>query len=106
MPSKNGKKRKNSAPNCERMESTLRRKLLAFRSPTVKSTLYLGTLLFFACLLALPAWGQEKGQDKPKERDIFNYLAQEREPKEVRKIVFIADTRPHGAKGNHEFCAG
>jgi hypothetical protein len=39
-----------------------------------------------------------------KERDIFDYEAQ-RAAQGVKKIVFVADTAPHGARGNHEFLA-
>ncbi len=43
--------------------------------------------------------------DARKERDIFDYDAQ-KSAEGVKKIVFIADTAPHGARGNHEFLAG
>src|SRR5437016_14051703 len=39
-----------------------------------------------------------------KERDIFDYEAQ-KAAKGVKKIVFVADTAPHGGRGNHEFLA-
>ena len=39
-----------------------------------------------------------------KQRDIFDYEAQ-RAAQGVKKIVFVADTAPHGARGNHEFLA-
>src|SRR5207237_2048290 len=39
------------------------------------------------------------------ERDIFNY-ADQKAAKNVKKIVFVADTAPHGPRGNHEFLAG
>ncbi len=39
-----------------------------------------------------------------KERDIFDYDAQ-KAAKDVKKIVFVADTAPHGPRGNHEFLA-
>ncbi len=42
--------------------------------------------------------------DRP-ERDIYDYEAQ-KAAKGVKKIVFIADTAPHGGRGNHEFLAG
>jgi hypothetical protein len=48
--------------------------------------------------IALPAHAQEK--------DIFNYIAQKKAGKDVKKIVFIADPDTHGGKGNHEFKAG
>jgi hypothetical protein len=52
-------------------------------------------------LVAVPsAPAQEK-----KERDIFDYAAQ-KAAKDVKRIVFVADTAPHGARGNHEFLAG
>jgi hypothetical protein len=51
-------------------------------------------------LLAAPA----VAADKKKERDIFDYAAQ-KAAKDVKKIVFVADTRPHGDRGNHEFLA-
>jgi hypothetical protein len=38
------------------------------------------------------------------ERDIYDHAAQ-KAAKGVKKIVFIADTRPHGDRGNHEFVA-
>jgi hypothetical protein len=42
--------------------------------------------------------------DEKKERDIFDYDAQ-KAAKDVKKIVFVADTDPHGGRGNHEFLA-
>ncbi|HKI38667.1 MAG TPA: ThuA domain-containing protein [Gemmataceae bacterium] len=53
-----------------------------------------------AALLAAPAYADG---DK-KERDIFDYEAQ-KDAKDVKKIVFVADTDPHGDRGNHEFLA-
>src|SRR6202043_1439513 len=44
------------------------------------------------------------GQNGKKERDIFDYEAQ-KTAKNVKKIVFVADTASHGARGNHEFVA-
>lgn len=41
-----------------------------------------------------------------KEKDITNYVAQKAAGKDVKKIVFIGDKRPHGPRGNHEFVAG
>jgi hypothetical protein len=43
--------------------------------------------------------------DARKERDVFDYEAQ-KAAKDVKKIVFVADTGAHGARGNHEFLAG
>jgi Trehalose utilisation len=57
-------------------------------------------LIAFA--VAVPA----VAQDKDKEKDIFNYVAQAKAGKDVKKIVFIADAGTHGGKGNHEFKAG
>jgi hypothetical protein len=48
--------------------------------------------------------GRALAEDK-KERDIFDYEAQ-KAAKDVKKIVFVADTDPHGGRGNHEFLAG
>lgn len=42
--------------------------------------------------------------DDKKERDIFDYEAQ-KAAKGVAKVVFVADTAPHGPRGNHEFLA-
>src|SRR5688572_32951585 len=44
--------------------------------------------------------------EKDKEKDIFNYAAQKGAGKDVKKIVFVGDKRPHGPRGNHEFVAG
>jgi hypothetical protein len=61
-------------------------------------------------LLSLPllaaflfAVGPLPAQEK-KERDIFDYDAQ-KAAKDVKRIVFVADTAPHGGRGNHEFLA-
>ena len=51
-------------------------------------------------LAAAPA----SAADAKKERDIFDYDAQ-KAAKGVKKIVFVADTAPHGGRGNHEFLA-
>lgn len=45
-----------------------------------------------------------RSDDQKKERDIFDYEAQ-KAANGVRKIVFVADTAPHGPRGNHEFLA-
>jgi hypothetical protein len=42
--------------------------------------------------------------DDKKARDIYDYEAQ-KSAKGVKKIVFVADTAPHGGRGNHEFLA-
>jgi hypothetical protein len=57
----------------------------------------------FALLLTagISLAGDKKGQ---KERDVFDYAAQ-KEAKGVKRIVFVADTAPHGPRGNHEFLA-
>jgi type 1 glutamine amidotransferase len=55
-----------------------------------------------ACLITAALIAPATAQDK----DIFNYVAQKKAPKEVTKIVFIADSGTHGGKGNHEFKAG
>jgi trehalose utilization protein len=51
-------------------------------------------------LSAAPAFAA----DARKERDVFDYEAQ-KAAKDVKKIVFVADTGAHGARGNHEFLA-
>jgi hypothetical protein len=53
-------------------------------------------------LLAHPFLSPVQGQEK----DVFNYAAQQAAPSGVKKIVFVADKRPHGPRGNHEFVAG
>ena len=40
------------------------------------------------------------------EKDIFDYKAQRDAPDGTKRIVFIAATGSHGARGNHEFMAG
>jgi Trehalose utilisation len=45
-----------------------------------------------------------RAADSKKDRDIFDYKAQ-KNAKDAKKIVFIADTAPHGDRGNHEFLA-
>jgi hypothetical protein len=64
---------------------------------------FLSRAAWAALLLAafvLPAIAQDK------EKDIFNYVAQKKAGKDVKKIVIIADPNTHGGKGNHEFKAG
>ncbi|HEY1379458.1 MAG TPA: ThuA domain-containing protein [Gemmataceae bacterium] len=51
-----------------------------------------------AAATALPAAAADK--------DVFDFAAQKAAPKSVKKIVFVADTGSHGARGNHEFLAG
>src|SRR3954454_23672425 len=58
--------------------------------------------LFVVAALALTAATQ--AGDAKKERDIFDYEAQ-KAAKDVKRIVFVADTAPHGPRGNHEFLA-
>lgn len=53
--------------------------------------------------LTLALTASATAQDK-KERDIYDYEAQ-KAAKDVKKIVFVADTAPHGGRGNHEFLA-
>jgi hypothetical protein len=62
---------------------------------------FLVALLGLGVVLLGPA-GAAAGDKK--ERDIFDYEAQ-KAAKDVKKIVFIADTAPHGGRGNHEFLA-
>jgi len=58
--------------------------------------------LALACLLVVAA--RSAAQEKT-ERDIFDY-AGKKAATGVKKIVFVADTAPHGGRGNHEFLAG
>src|SRR5579884_2508231 len=60
-------------------------------------------LSLLAALLLLAAGPAFAAGDK-KERDIFDYDGQ-KAAKDVKKIVFVADTAPHGGRGNHEFLA-
>lgn len=55
-----------------------------------------------ACLLATVTLTRAPAQEK----DVFNYVGQKKAGKDVKKIVFIADSGTHGPKGNHEFKAG
>jgi hypothetical protein len=66
----------------------------------MKIILRLLCLFLFADSFVIPLKAGEK------EKDITNYAAQKAAPKDVKKIVFIADKRPHGPRGNHEFVAG
>jgi hypothetical protein len=61
--------------------------------------------LMFLVLIAMLLWLNLPmlAGDK-KERDIFDYAAQ-KAAKGVKKIVLVADTAPHGPRGNHEFLA-
>src|SRR5271154_5790768 len=61
--------------------------------------------LLTAAILGLFLTGSAIAGDEKKERDIFDYEAQ-KAAKGVKKIVFVADTAPHGGRGNHEFLAG
>jgi Trehalose utilisation len=61
------------------------------------------TVALLSVGLGLLLAGKTVAEDK-KERDIFDYEAQ-KEAKDVKKIVFVADTAPHGPRGNHEFLA-
>ena len=65
------------------------------------------TLFSVAALLgAASLLAAGRGDDKGKEKDIYNYAAQKAAGKDVKKIVFIGDKSPHGPRGNHEFVAG
>jgi len=66
------------------------------RSWWISAALSLSIALLFSGHAAL-------GNDK-KERDIYDYAAQ-KSARDVKKIVFVADTAPHGPRGNHEFLA-
>lgn len=61
-------------------------------------------MVLLAGAVAGPLHADEKIAGK--EKDIFNYAAQKAAGKDVKKIVFVGDKRPHGPRGNHEFVAG
>lgn len=69
----------------------------SFRSWLVIAVLGLG--------IGLKLTGNAFAAEDKKERDIFDYEAQ-KAAQGVKKIVFVADTAPHGPRGNHEFLAG
>src|SRR5580692_2364946 len=79
----------------------------AFRGSLSMSTRFphlrrlLATVAGLAVLLLA---GSALGRDEPKERDLYDLEGQKKAPN-VRKIVFVADTAPHGGRGNHEFLA-
>jgi len=58
-----------------------------------------------AAVLGLFLNGNASAGDDKKTPDIFDYEAQ-KAAQGVKRIVFIADTAPHGGRGNHEFLAG
>jgi hypothetical protein len=62
---------------------------------------------FASVVLALSVASSLSAQDRPEKpaHDIFDYAGQ-KEATGVKKIVFVADTASHGARGNHEFVAG
>jgi hypothetical protein len=62
--------------------------------------------LRFACAVLCAALFLAPALAQDKEKDVFNYVAQKAAGKDVKKIVFIADVRTHGGKGNHEFKPG
>ncbi len=56
------------------------------------------------CVLSLLVSVPTASAAEKKKRDIFDYQAQ-KAAKKVKRIVFVADTAPHGPRGNHEFLA-
>ncbi len=68
----------------------------------MRTLLRLAVLGLLSGAVIVPASADEKDQAK----DIFNYIAQKDAPKNVKKIVFVADPGSHGPRGNHEFMAG
>jgi hypothetical protein len=60
--------------------------------------------LGLALAIGLLTTGGARAQEDRKERDLFDYAAQ-KAAQGVKKIVFVADTAPHGDRGNHEFLA-
>ena len=67
---------------------------------TMKVSLSLLGTVLLAGSLAAPVHADEK------EKDVFNLAAQKAAGKDVKKILFVGDKRPHGPRGNHEFVAG
>ena len=61
-------------------------------------SLVAGSIFFAVAGSAAPARSAEK--------NIFDYKAQRDAPAGTKRIVFIAATGSHGARGNHEFLAG
>ena len=61
-----------------------------------------GTVLGLSALLLLSA--ASPAGDEPAGRDIFDHAAH-KAAKSVTRIALIADTDPHGPRGNHEFVA-
>src|SRR5438132_12886763 len=55
-------------------------------------------------LVAITLCAARAASADAKERDLFDYDAQ-KAAAGVKKIVFVADTAPHGGRGNHEFLA-
>src|SRR5262249_21993136 len=55
--------------------------------------------------LTLLAGGHAPAGGDKKDRDIFDYAAFQKAPQGVKRIVFVADTAPHGGRGHHEFLA-
>src|SRR5436190_21453637 len=71
------------------------------RTPSSPRCFLTAAVLGIGLLASLrPAQGADK-----KDRDIFDYAAQ-KAAKDVKQIVFVADTAPHGDRGNHEFLSG
>ena len=70
------------------------------RTPSNESGSWLLSLLGLFLFSAAAAFAA----DDKKERDIYDYEAQ-KAAKDVKRIVFVADTAPHGPRGNHEFLA-
>jgi hypothetical protein len=69
------------------------------RTPSTALRPWLSLVLVLGASLPATAAAGEK-----KERDIFDYAAQ-KAARDVKKIVLVADTAPHGPRGNHEFLA-
>lgn len=61
-----------------------------------------GSMVLGIALVTIAAASADKAGQQ---RDIFDYEAQ-KAAQGVKRIVFVADTAPHGPRGNHEFLAG
>jgi hypothetical protein len=62
------------------------------------------TVAVWAFVTGLWLAGPAGAVDDKKDRDFFDYEAQ-KTAANVKKIIFVADTAPHGGRGNHEFLA-
>src|SRR5262245_58127443 len=84
-----GTRRHRVEPPCPRPAGGDNCRVANHREPAMR-------LPHLACTLLLAA-----GPAVAAEKDVFDHAAQKAAPKSVKKIVFVADTGAHGARGNH-----